>query len=247
MTCTKLTRSFLAGGLLLLFGGASLAALDVEGPTALVNHPPDFEQAEQDISEIIAQGYIPIGLEVDAEEGLYVLYGEAPDITLERWFMYEFEDLSKLEDEITAAIDEGWIPLDISATGDAGLIVLFADMDIQIDGWRIHTDPAGAETVEDTLHAFREDGFSPWGLSYADGRIWHLFLDESELPEPRAVNIQTYPRSGEIIEEGMSDEMEEGWFPWALMMRSDPDAASIEYTPAGLHPGDGFEPQTELE
>lgn len=184
----------------------------------LAEHNLRSEEQRSDISRILSQGYLPVGIE-HRDGSLWTLYYAAPEITVSRWILQEFEDLDTLDQDFSRPMTEGWIPMDISRT-ENGLTVLYVETDdITAEGWRIDISPLRADTVNDTLSGWRTKGFTPFGLSLSPSEeVWYLLVDQGEDETVPEVYFNGYPKTSTTLRESITTDVETASVPWALMV-----------------------------
>ena len=194
---------------------------DEEPLWVIAEHTLGNEAMAEDISRIVAQGYVPVGME-QRDRTVHMLYIDNPDITVDRWVIQEFEDLDTLNEEMSAPMLDGWIPMDISKT-DNGLTVLFVlSEQLEAEGWRIDISPLAAGSIEETYRRWREQGFEPYGISLSpQDEVWYLLIDEGTDEEPSAVFFNGYPRVGSRVADGITQDIATGSIPWGLMVGDD--------------------------
>lgn len=183
----------------------------------LAEHDLKSEEQRSDISAIISQGYLPVGIE-HRDGSLWTLYYAAPEISISRWTLQEFERLDTLDQDFSRPMTEGWVPMAISRT-ENGLTVLYVETeDITVEGWRIDISPLEADTVSDTLSAWRRNGFTPFGLSLSPSEeVWYLLIDQGEETVPE-VYFNGYPKTSAGLRESITADIETASVPWALMV-----------------------------
>lgn len=187
----------------------------------LAEHELQSEEQRADISRIVSRGYLPVGIE-HRDGSLWTLYYAAPDISISRWTIQEFEDLDTLDQDFSRPMTEGWVPMDISRT-ENGLIVLYVETeDIKPEGWRIDISPFEVGTIQRTLSKWREEGFTPFGFSLSpQNEVWYLLIDQGEVSEQPEVFINGYPRVMEQLREQANEDVTSGNLPWGLMVGED--------------------------
>lgn len=185
---------------------------------ALIDHPMD-DQAVRNISGVIDDGYVPVGMDI-GNSHISVLYASSTDIVFDRWIIHEFTKLENLNNEFSGFLLDGWIPMDISRTPD-GLSVLFVRGDGQqeILGWRIQEISAGdPDAVLQTLERYRDNGFLPYGVTIdrEDDEFWFLLLQTEQPVDTELRRIALNGFTNENIQEGISTDIQNQLLPWGL-------------------------------
>ena len=183
---------------------------------AFAEHSFTDENLRVEISQFLQNGYVPVGMESEPDGTLRVLYALNTWFDFSNWAIQEFTNLDNLNAEMTTVLQEGWLPMAMSAT-DAGLQVLFIETDVQLDAWQIATGPLSVDSALATLESWRNDGYTPWALTLSpDDEVWYLFLETDAVPN-RAVLFNGFENSQSAITEGINSDIEEAWYPWGLM------------------------------
>ena len=188
---------------------------------AFAEHSFTDESLRQEISQFLQSGYVPVGMESEPDGTLRVLYALNTWFEFSNWAIQEFTNLDNLNAEMTTVLQEGWLPMAMSATDD-GLQVLFIETDVQLDAWQIATGPLSVDSALATLESWRNDGYTPWALTLTpDDEVWYLFLETDAVPN-RAVLFNGFENSQAAITDGINSDIEEAWYPWGLMRGDEP-------------------------
>lgn len=184
----------------------------------LAQHDLADEEQRQDISRIVAEDYLPVGIEQRGTT-VWMLYYRSPDVSISRWTIQEFEDLDSLDQDMSAPMTEGWVPMDISRT-ENGLTVLYVETDdITAEGWRIDISPLAVGTMQSTFSKWRREGFTPFGFSLSPlNEVWYLLIDQGDLPEQPEVFLNGYPRIMDQLRDAVNEDVTSGNLPWGLMV-----------------------------
>ena len=183
---------------------------------AFAEHSFTDENLRVEISQFLQNGYVPVGMESEPDGTLRVLYALNTWFEFSNWAIQEFTNLENLNAEMTTVLQEGWLPMAMSATDD-GLQVLFIETDVELDAWQIATGPLSVDSALATLESWRNDGYTPWALTLTpDDEVWYLFLETDAVPN-RAVLFNGFENSQAAITEGINSDIEEAWYPWGLM------------------------------
>lgn len=191
--------------------------LEREQPAwAFAEHSFTDENLRVEISQFLQSGYVPVGMESEPDGTLRVLYALNTWFEFSNWAIQEFTNLENLNAEMTAVLQEGWLPMAMSATDD-GLQVLFIETEVELDAWQIATGPLSVDSALATLESWRNDGYTPWALTLTpDDEVWYLFLETDAVPN-RAVLFNGFENSQAAITEGINSDIGEAWYPWGLM------------------------------
>lgn len=187
----------------------------VQGGIRLFVFPIDDPVAPDTINLLIEEGFVPVGLEVDADGSATMLLLRDAAQEIETWHIRSYTDPDTMENEISAAIQLGWTPMDISRVA-AGLVVLFVERGEQVDSWRLHTEPDSADHRTASIQSFADQGFSLAGFSTSEGRAWMLFLREGSADEPAIGTISAYDKNTTDLRDGLAQAIAFGWIPIAL-------------------------------
>lgn len=183
---------------------------------AFAEHSFTNEQLRTEISQFLQNGYVPVGMESEADGTLRVLYALNTWFEFSNWAIQEFTDLENLNAEMTAVLQEGWLPMAMSATDD-GLQVLFIETDVELDAWQIAVGPLSVDSALATLESWRNDGYTPWALTLSpDDEVWYLFLQTDVVPN-RAALFNGFENAQSAITEGINSDIQNAWYPWGLM------------------------------
>jgi len=183
---------------------------------AFAEHSFTDESLRQEISQFLQSGYVPVGMESEPDGTVRILYALNTWFEFSNWAIQEFTNLDNLNAEMTTVLQEGWLPMAMSATDD-GLQVLFIETDVELDAWQIATGPLSVDSALATLESWRNDGYTPWALTLTpDDEVWYLFLETDAVPN-RAVLFNGFENSQAAITDGINSDIEEAWYPWGLM------------------------------
>ena len=179
--------------------------------------PPDA--ARESIDSLVERIYRPIAFNLDPARGIDMLFlagDQDSDDTAEpsRWVLYEFDDFSRLDEEFTTFLTDGFVPVDISG-GLNSLFVFFVQAGTDVAAWRLTTGPVDEAAMTETLTTYRNQGFDLHGLSYKDNALWYLFLRLADQDAAR-VSIIVTANDVRAIEENISSRVAAGWFPTAF-------------------------------
>ena len=175
--------------------------------------------AEQEVTDLVRQGFLPVGFEIEPEDGsLSILVVRRGDLEIEGWLIADYTDWNALEAEITGSIQSGLIPMDISRYGDA-IAILWVQADIPVEGWRIH---AAENTVTGRIRAvnqFQEQGFTVWGVSVHADLAWYLFMKQTG--EQPTSTVAAYAKDANELQNGMVASSRDGWLPNAFAITAE--------------------------
>jgi len=198
---------------------------DATRPAWLLGRHPLDDQLEPTISGNIENGYVPVGLDMQAGD-VAVLYLLTDDIEFERWTIQRVDDAREIDATVTAWLQEGWMPLDLSLV-PGGVAFLFVETAHEIDSWRIEVVPAETETVEAMYGEYQANGYVPYGLAADPEReqFWILFLRAEGNFNIPPVIFDGY--SPEELSQGVNDRYASGALPWAMTRL--PTAFFVQY------------------
>lgn len=194
----------------------SSESIDIDGVWALVEHPID-ESLERGISSVIAQRYIPVGIE-RAGESMRILYARSSRVQFDRWILEDFPLDSSINEELSARILNGWLPMGISIIDNRATVLLVqGESSPGIEGWRLHqassTDVQGLISV---LEQYRTEGFIPYGVSIDETNevFWFLMIENqgTETDVPARVVFNGFLTSD--VREGITKDVNNGLLPW---------------------------------
>lgn len=217
-------RRVVIGILLVLMAGGLVTAqspsVRVPGDlwTLLFLSPTDPE-AESTINEAVRAGFLPTGVEIEEDGTMAILLVDRGEIEIEGWIVNEYDDFSTLEREITGAIRAGFVPMDISRFGNSISILWIETADITVDSWRIHTIPNDVTRRNDAINQFQSEGFTLWGVSEHDNRVWFLFLRSDSFTNEGVVT--RFNRIDQEIQEGILQANTRAFLPNGIALSSD--------------------------
>ncbi len=184
-----------------------------DAPWQLVFFPIGDESAVESTNNFIAEGYMPVGIEYTLGESLAVLLVKAESVALGRWAIAEYTDWNQLEDDITASIQDGFVPMDISRYGEA-LAVLWVETDMPLEGWRISTSENSFTERSRTIHSYETSGFTLYGVTVNENLVWYLFLRLGETAHTS--QLLAYPMESVVIQNGLITATDQGWRPTGI-------------------------------
>lgn len=172
-----------------------------------------IDEAEAAINSQLTTGLVPIGVELEPDGTLLLLFTREVSIEFSGWRITEHMDWNSLETDVTAGIRDGFRPVDISRTPE-GLLILWLRSDDEISGWRIHAASPERTARAETVQAFRENGFALQGLSAHEGLDWYLFVRQgSRAP---AAHIRVHSGDPVTLRDGISATVQDGTLPCAI-------------------------------
>ncbi len=194
------------------FGQTDLQQL-ADAPWQLVFFPASDDSAVESVNNFIAGGYVPVGIEYTLGESLAVLLVKDESVAVDRWTIAEYTDWNKLEDDITASIQDGSVPMDISRYGEA-LAVLWVETDLPLEGWRISTSENSFTERARTIQSFETSGFTLYGVTVNENLVWYLFLRLGETAHTS--QLLAYPMDSAVIQSGLITATDQGWRPTGI-------------------------------
>jgi len=179
-------------------------------------HSTDIELLEQEVTNYVNNGYIPLGLSYDNVE-LYILYVRDPDFGMEAWSIEWYENKTEIQNGITDNMNQGYVPTGITYTGDL-FYVLYVMIESSATAWQLIPAALDLDAVHDAIQPYIVQGYLPSGITAFEGEYWIMLL---HIPDTTAEywKIEAYEtgRHGDEI----NRNIERGFFPWGLMYRSD--------------------------
>lgn len=179
----------------------------------ILRFPEGSTSFAQGINQQIALGYFPVGIETTESGGLEVLVVKDTSRSGGLWIIRQHSDWNALEAEITASMQEGLVPADISRHGGGLAILWVAWEGPGASSWIISTSANNDESISGTLEDAQARGFSLQGLSVHQDLVWYLFLKNTDLTTARVV---TYSSDANQIIPGVNEATADGWRPAAF-------------------------------
>lgn len=174
------------------------------------------------IDALGTEGFIPVGIEIESDSGLIVLYAKDPGFSYDNWVLFSHNLDEDFESEVTQFLKEGWVPMDVAKTGNAITILYIRGgftKNISIKGWRLAKSEMKTETLKKTLSDFQKKGFSPWGFSLDYEDVWYLFLNDGGA-QKKQFFIEGYKLDSDYVRKSITDDINKGWMPWGLMVEN---------------------------
>lgn len=189
---------------------------DREFAWSITRYTGSVEDVTEQISDELKTGnYLPVGLEADPDISILLVAND--DIEFSNWLIYEFDDADRLNDEFTAFLADGWVPMDIARTRN-GITALFIESEIEINGWTLETSLASDSDIEETVEDMISRGYSVWGQAFDGEGMWHLGVREVGLAEPREYRHITFPDIPENVQITLNAAVAELWVPWGMSL-----------------------------
>jgi hypothetical protein len=193
---------------------------------AFAEHSFTNENLKSEISQFLTNGYVPVGMDVRPDGTLTILYALNTWFEVNNWAIQEFTDLDNLTAELTTVIQEGWVPMAMSATDDS-LHTILIQTELDIEEWQIAVGPLSSDSALATLDGWKNDGYTPWAITLTpDDEIWYLFLRQSAIPT-ESVLFNGFDNNQNAITAGLNRDLQGAWYPWGLM-RGD-ESTFIQY------------------
>lgn len=175
---------------------------------------PEDRQISDAVTSLVEAGFIPAGYEYEPGESIGMLLVDRGPFELEGWVINEYTDFSTLEQEITAAINSGYVPMDLSRFEDSISILWIESTSLTVNGWRIHSTANTVDSRAEAINQFQEQGFSLWGFSTYEDQAWFLFLDVEE--SDTFGIISGFPKVDQELREGLLQANGRGFLPSGL-------------------------------
>lgn len=183
-------------------------------------HPYDNTKIKAEINAMWDDGYLPVGLSVDGEETVYILYINDSSLPYDNWILRTYDlDMSseKLSKKITDTLDEGWIPMGMSRNSDT-LYLIYLKAESGVDAWRIAPSENTYKSIEETIGKWAKEWYIPCGISGWDKNVNTMLL---KIPTTTAKSwvLREYKLTTAKVTEGIDKAVDQGWVPWGLMLR----------------------------
>ena len=183
---------------------------------AFAEHSFKNTELKKEIAQFLSSGYVPVGMDVTPDGTLSILYALNTWFEFTNWAIQEFTNLDNLNAEMSTVMNEGWVPMAMSATDD-GLQVLFIEAQLDIEEWRIAVGPLSSESALATLESWKNDGYTPWAITLTpEEEVWYLFLKQSTIPTS-GVLFNGFRNDQQSITAGLNRDVTGNWYPWGLM------------------------------
>lgn len=208
--------------LVLALVAATAFGQDSDPPWQIVRYPDLSETTVSQINAVIARRYVPVGMDITANEGVRILFARDESVNVYDWLIKEFAEIESLQADFTGTITQGWLPMDITIS--EGIVIgLFIHTDATVAGWRIGVSALNTTEASNAQAALREAGYSPWGVAFTGGtQLWHLgvaFADEPALPTVLAGFAADANTAA--LAQSITDISADQWRPWGLTRAED--------------------------
>lgn len=180
---------------------------------AIGSYDGQADQARDQVSAVVQDGLVPVGLSMAASGDFEILYARTPRISVEAWRLVTIS-AEELEEQLTAALQSGWIPTGLSKRPNNPFVFLFVRSAVAPSGWRLTSSETTTEAVQETIAKFREEGFGLWGLSVSEERAWHLFLETEDVSAGNVV-LDRLPEEPETLRSLINSRIADGRTPWS--------------------------------
>lgn len=208
---------FLVTGLLLL----SVALSPVAAQRILIRvwdlqvHSNDTDEAIDEISAWVEEGYLPVGLAYEPGRPVMVAYTQNINARISEVSLYTVEDLDRLGEEMSSILQSGLVPMGI-ARHDEGITFLLVRTAIPIRNWGLVTVPFNLVSIESEIDRREAQGYSAWGLSNYEDEAWILFLQETEGAPRRTATVQSYLLDADNYVPGIDSATSRFLMPWGI-------------------------------
>ena len=180
---------------------------------------PGDPQIPDAVTSMVEAGYVPAGYEYEPGESLGILLIDRGPFELAGWVINEYADFSTIEQEITAAINSGYVPMDLSRFEDSISILWIESTSLTVNSWRIHSTANTVDSRAAAINSFQDQGFSLWGISTHEDQAWFLFLNVEE--SDTFGIISGFPKVDQEVQDGLLQTNARGYLPNGLAI--DPD------------------------
>lgn len=158
------------------------------------------------------EGFTPVSVDIGPELGLAMLYARVDGWEAGAYRLEEIDSLEELTPTVTARIREGWFPMDLSFR-EGTYALLFTDSREVIDGWRLVVVEPTFATLQRTLGKYRQEGFTPIGISATDDEqlaVLLLSMPERGAAVPLVAGVNPDPEETVSFVQSMIGD---GWTP----------------------------------
>lgn len=180
----------------------------------LRSHSFDIAKAKTEISAICKDGYIPVGLDVQEGNAIFITYIKDTKISFSNWSLIQISEMDKVNAQLEELLSRGWLPTGFSKS-KSSLYILFLKTEYPIKGIRIANTDLDLKKVNNTLTDFMNQGYVPFDISYSENKIWYILLNVPSL-KTLGIYLDLYDNL-ETMAEGVKKETERGRHPWGMM------------------------------
>lgn len=190
-------------------------------------HSANTEEAIDQISAWLEEGYLPVGLEYEPGRPVMVLYTQNLNVPISEVTLYTVENLENLGVEMATILRDGLVPMGM-ARHDEGLTLLLVRTPIPIRNWGLVTVPFNLVDIEREIDRREEQGYAAWAVSDYEDEAWLLFLQESEGAPPRSASVQSYLFNSDNYIPGIDSATSQLLAPWGIT--ANPENLYVMYT-----------------
>lgn len=190
-------------------------------------HGTEISEALDQISQWVEAGYLPVGLEYEPGRPITVAYTQNINAAISEVSLVTIESLDRLETQMQSLLASGNVPMGMARHSD-GLTFLTVRTPIPVRNWGLITVPLNVQTIEQTIRAQEERGFSAWALSDYEGEAWILFMQESAGAPPRRATVQSYLFDADNYIPGIDGATSNRLMPWGFTITG--EEIYVQYT-----------------
>ena len=171
------------------------------------------ESAQKGLEQLIEQGEMPVGFDIDPEGTNFVL-SVSSDLRAGGVEIVRYEVEDALGGYIQYTIEQGWMPFGLARTGQV-MSILWVEIPLEVEEWRLAESALDINARAATINQFAEEGYSLWDVSAESDRMTYLFL---KFPEPayNQVSITPFFRRSETLADEINTITNQGWLPNGL-------------------------------
>gem|GEM_PF-3882553 len=190
-------------------------------------HSNNTEEAIDQISAWLEEGFLPVGLEYEPGRPVMVAYTQNLNVPISEVTLVTLENLDNLGVEMATILQNGLVPMGM-ARHDEGLTLLLVRTPIPIRNWGLVTVPFNLVDIEQEIDRREAQGYAAWAISDYEDEAWILFLQESESAPSRTASIQSYLFDADNYVPGIDSATARLLTPWGIT--TNPENLYMLYT-----------------
>lgn len=183
-------------------------------------YPFDEKKALSSITDIVALGFIPVGIETYSDNLLYVTFAKHGVVESREWTLINLGTADMINPQIQNFVEKGWLPLDIAFNSE-GYFLLAVKSPVKVKEWRIFSAKSNdIEDVQNDIRAYSALGFQAMGLTELNGQLWVLEVKADQLLYKIGV-LKAYKNDGSGFISGLQYEASQGRSPLGFSLAKD--------------------------
>lgn len=190
-------------------------------------HSANTEEAIEQISAWVEEGFLPVGLEYEPGRPVMVAYTQNLNAPISEVSLYTVNNLDNLGTEMATILQNGLVPMGM-ARHEEGLTFLLVRTAIPIRNWGLVTVPFNLVDIEREIDRRESEGYAAWAISDYEEEAWILFLRESEGAPVRTASIQSYLFDADNYVPGIDSATSRLLTPWGIA--ANPENLYMLYT-----------------